>query len=282
MTNCIFSGIDELDHAKSVFDTLGYCGFSNLLGENDLQRLLTGVDEAINSGDLKIGESSLLANNDAIFAHEEIERICKEPQLVQVARALLGGCEIELQHSKFNAKPKKDTGEGKIPWHQDYPYFPHSNFDLIACVIHLDDEQNGSGSLEFVPGSHRLGIRSHLRKDGTFAYECTDQEAIDSAKPELVIARRGWVTFHHGSTLHRSAPKTISADRRFVVFQYRAIDAVQLAGVIWKCNGYQVHAINKHPRVARFPCGTKVELRGISGRLYDPFSSFSPDKPADY
>lgn len=283
MKNYVFSSLDdELDASKAVFDELGYVGYTDLLSNSDLSLLLDGVNTAVSNGKLNIGESDMLVNNDAIYAHDEIERICKLPQLIKVARILLGGGDIELQHAKFNAKPKNDQGGGEVFWHQDYPFFPHSNFDLIACVIHLDDEEIGSGSLEFVPGSHKLGTLSHINSEGVFAYECTDQNVINSSQTELFIAKRGWVTFHHGLALHRSAPKTIAKDRRFLVFQYRAIDAVQLAGVIWRCNGYQVHELSNRSRFARFPCGTKVELRGIGGRLYDQFNTLAPSHPTKY
>ena len=41
-------------------------------------------------------------------------------------------------------EPINDKGSGLINWHQDYPFFPHTNFDLLAFGIHLDDEDENS------------------------------------------------------------------------------------------------------------------------------------------
>lgn len=55
------------------------------------------------------------------------------------------------------------------------------------------------------------------------------------------------------------------------------LDAVELAGVVWKCAGYQVEDRPRTPRVARFADGTTVELRGIGGRLIDMAGAYAPD-----
>lgn len=278
MNSWLFSGIEDLEKAKRCFDSLGFCVFSKLMSEDSILQLVAAVDEAINEKRLHIGESSLESNNDAIYAHSEIEHVCRNKILVKIVRTFLD-CDIELQHAKFNAKPRNDKGMGEVKWHQDFPFFPHTNFDLCACIIHLDNESAGSGAMEFIPGSHKNGVASHLSEDGLFEYQCTDGQAISFRQPELIIAKRGWISFHHGLTLHRSAPKVVEDDRRLLVFQYRAIDAVQVAGVIWKCNGYQVQSLLPTKKMVRFPCGTRVEMRGVGGRLYDLFGTLGPDKP---
>jgi hypothetical protein len=95
----------------------------------------------------------------------------------------------------------------------------------------------------------------------------------------LVTGPAGFVSFHHCLTLHTSNPKLRSGHRRLIVLQYRAVDAVQLAGVIWRCNGMQLEEENGAPR-ARFPDGTSVEMRGHGGRLFDVSGKLAPNRPA--
>jgi len=275
MDNWLFDGIEDLDAAQKAFDTLGYCAFSSLISSEDVGNLLQGIEAAVEGGQLIIGGKSIHVNNDVIYVSSEIETLCRDERIVHASEKLLG-CEIELQHSKFNAKPIHDDGAGAVPWHQDYPFFPHSNYDLIACVIHLDDEESGSGSMEFISGSHTKGVVSHVSSDGSFAYQARSPQ-VQKDSIETMYAKRGWVSFHHGLTLHRSGPKTIEGDRRLLVFQYRAQDAVQLAGVIWRCTGYKVHERKPKVRCARFPNGDIVELRGDAGRLYDLYGRLEPD-----
>lgn len=216
-------------------------------------------------------------NNDCIFAAPEIEETVRDPGLVGFTRKLIGR-PITLQHSKLNAKPLNDTGGGEVRCHQDYAFFPHSNYDLVACLVHLDDEETDAGPLRCMPGSHKLGALSHVDPSGKFAYECTETDKIDYKSAVELSGKAGMVTFHHSLTLHHSEPKRRAGHRRFVIFQYRAFDAVQLAGVVWKCNGYQVEAGELPPASARFPDGTVVECRGRGGRLFDVGGMLAPNR----
>lgn len=278
MSNYLFSE-DKLTEASNFFHTNGFVGFKNLLSAEELTSLEVGLKKAMDAKLIVIGNDELLSNNDVIYADPSIESVCKNRVIVSIAKRLLGR-PIELQHSKFNAKPRNNTTQGEVAWHQDYPFFPHTNFDLIACVVHLDDENEGSGPLEYLIGSHKLGVLSHIDPTGNFVYRCSNDDIIANEISKVVTSKRGEITFHHGLTLHRSAPKTNDLNRRLLVFQYRAVDAIQLAGVIWRCTGEQVDmdSCEERPAVARFESGLSVELRGKGGRLYDLFGRLAPNK----
>jgi len=238
--------------------------------------LRSAVEEAQTAGRLKVGIDRMVENNDAIFAHECLEAICRDPRIVNFVRRLTGH-PIELQHAKFNAKPERIDGGGEIKWHQDYPFYPHTNFDLVSCGIHLDDEDADSGPVRIIPGSHLWGVLSHCR-NGEFVYECHSEDRDLEAEPsELLHAAAGFVTFHHCLTVHRSDAKRRPGHRRILVLQYRAQDAAQIAGVIWKSTGYPVEQ-TASPRYTRFPDGTRVEMRGDQGRLYDVYGRLAPDR----
>ena len=86
------------------------------------------------------------------------------------------------------------------------------------------------------------------------------------------------MTFHHCLTLHSSEPKKNNKDRRLIVFEYRAQDALQLSGAIWKSNGYQVEE-NTNDGKARFPNGIVIENRGNNGKLFDIYGKLKPSEP---
>ena len=48
-------------------------------------------------------------------------------------------------------------GKGTVEWHQDFPYLPHTNFDVLAVMILLDDATPENGCMRVVPGSHKRG-----------------------------------------------------------------------------------------------------------------------------
>ncbi len=266
--------IEEQENATEFFKENGFVGFYDLLKPNELNDILNGINEAVSKGKLVYGENELHPNQDIIFAHPILERYVKDQRICTFIKNLLG-TNIELQHSKFNAKPLKSKSEGIIAWHQDFPFYPHTNYDLITCAIHLDDEGENSGALRVIPGSHKMGPKSHC-KDGTFVYECTEMNNVDKSKSELLTCDAGQVIFHHGLILHKSDQKLHEGHRRHIIYQYRAQDAIQLSGVIWRCTGYKVDS-NETTGFARFVDGTIVEVRGRNGRLIDMYGKFKPD-----
>jgi len=273
--NWIFSTAQR-DAAVEFHRTNGFVGFDDLLSLDEMASVRRAVEECERSGTLKVGGDEFVPNQDIIFAHPGLEKLCRHPSIVGVVRDLVGG-PIELQHAKFNAKPLKDGGSGEVAWHQDFPFYPHTNFDMVSCIVHLDEETIESGPVRMVNGSHRLGPLSHVR-DGKFAYECTDMARVADLPSTLLTVPAGMVTFHHVLTVHRSDAKTADGNRRIIVFQYRACDSAQIAGVIWKCTGHPVDPSAPEERHARFPDGSRVELRGCGGRLYDVTGALQPNK----
>jgi hypothetical protein len=268
---------DFCEPAAETYKERGFVAFDNLFTPEEFSALRQGVEEACGDGRLTISRDEMPNNNDCVFAHPAIEAAARNPKILKVARALIGQA-VNLQHSKLNAKPLEDFGMGAVVWHQDYPYFPHTNYDLVACLIHLDDEDVDSGPLRCIDGSHRWGPVSHEDTAGRFAYRATGRDDLDSLPSTLLTGKAGMVTFHHSLMMHCSAPKARAGHRRFVCLQYKARDAHQIAGAIWRCYGMEFDDYSKEPSRARFADGSIVELRGIGGRLFDIGGNFAPDR----
>lgn len=269
-----FAAADQ-DRAARFFSEQGFVAFSDLVGADELGRLRDAYDECVADGRIRRLDHGMVVENDVVLKHEAFAAIIDSDALVGAARALLGGVAVELQHSKITQRTLEDSGEGVLEWHQDFPFFPHTNYDLIAVLVHLDDEDDATGPIQVLPGSHLAGPRTHVGPNGEFAYRLT--EPVDDLEaPVLLSGPAGQVTVHHCNTVHGSAPKTDRNQRRYVIPQYRAQDNVQLAGVVWECTGRQVME-RESPRFARMVDGTRVELRGAEGRLYDRAGQLAAD-----
>ena len=264
----------EREDAAAFLHEQGFVGFTDLVTPAELATLRGAYDELVADGRLDVSEG-LIVRNDALFLHPEFERFVRRPDVVDFVESLFAR-PVEIQHSKLNCKPPTDGGEGRIAWHQDYPFFPHTNYDLVAVGVHLDDEGPAEAPVRVVPGSHRGGPLSHVDADGTFAYEVTDRLPDDAERGVLMTGPAGQVTVYHCLTLHTSEPKRSTSMRRILITQYRARDAIQLAGVIWESTGLAVSESDS-PRTARFTDGSVVELRGRDGRLYDRYGRLAPD-----
>ena len=67
-----------------------------------------------------------------IAHHQAFHDLVFNPKIVDVVENLIGP-DIQLHHTKLNLKPP--SKEARFEWHQDYPFFPHTNFDLLAVMI---------------------------------------------------------------------------------------------------------------------------------------------------
>jgi len=269
------SQIDSNESLVARFRRDGFVSIPDLLGPHDLEILRAAFDEAVASGDIEVDGPSIHNLNDAIYRHPTFEATAKDPRICKIVEAVLG-VPIELQHSKFMNKPEIDDGQGHVKWHQDFAFFPHTNADLAAVGIHLDAEDSSSGPVRVISGSHQWGPLSHCR-DGEFVYECTEERPWHVYPSEELVGPAGHVTIHHCLAMHCSSAKSTRGPRRVLYLQYRAQDAVQMAGVVWRCTGYSVADVAPIKGMARFFDGTRVELRGVGSRIYDPTGQLAPD-----
>ena len=96
--------------------------------------------------------------------HPEYARAARHPKIVAVLKDLWGT--VRFDTGKLNMK---SAGYGApIEWHQDWAFYPHTNEDLAAAGIMLDDCEMENGPMMVVPGSHRGPIYDHHGPDGRF------------------------------------------------------------------------------------------------------------------
>ena len=90
--------------------------------------------------------------------------LTRHARITTILKDLLGP-NIRLHGTKLNMK---SAGFGAaVEWHQDWAFYPHSNDDLLATGIYLDDCEMENGPLLVVPGSHKGPVHDH-HADGYF------------------------------------------------------------------------------------------------------------------
>ncbi len=155
-------------------------------------------------------------------------RLVRDPAITAILAALLGP-NIRLHGSKLNMK---SAGYGApVEWHQDWAFYPHTNDDVLATGILLDDCDEENGPMLMIPGSHRGRLYDH-HAEGAFCGAITgelNQIAFDKAVP--LTGKAGSMSIHHARTLHGSAQNTSTKPRRLLLFEYAAADAWPLMGV---------------------------------------------------
>ena len=77
----------------------------------------------------------------------------------------------------------KSAGFGAAAeWHQEWAFYPHSNDDLLAVGVMLDDIDDINSSMQVIPGSHKDWIYCD-HADGYF------NGAIDLQHSHTTISR---------------------------------------------------------------------------------------------
>lgn len=156
-------------------------------------------------------------------AYDQVMAASRIPALV----ADLIGPNVKFHHAKINSKlPGAAT---QVKWHQDFPFTPHSNDDLVTALIFVDDVTAVNGPLEVLPGSHK-GPLFELWHDGRFTGAVESGLERDMmARSKQCVGPAGSVCFMHTRLLHGSAPNRSQQARTLFICVYSAEDSVPLS-----------------------------------------------------
>lgn len=161
--------------------------------------------------------------------HPFFWNLAKLPKLVGILEQLLGPSGVRLHGSKINLKAPQYGSP--VEWHQDWAFYPHTNDDILAVGVMLDDMLLENGPLLVMPGSHRGPTWDH-HVDGCFA-GAMDPAAcdLDFSRAVALTAPAGSMSFHHVRLVHGSAQNTSDRPRQLLLYEYAAADAWPLMGV---------------------------------------------------
>ena len=149
------------------------------------------------------------------------------PNLVNPAARLLGP-DIRLRGSKMNMKA---AGFGApVEWHQDWAFYPHTNDDVLAIGVMLDDMTEDNGPLMMVPGSHRGPVFDH-HNGGVFCGAINARSGgLGFATAVKLTAPAGSISLHHVRMVHGSGVNHSGRSRRLLLYELAAADAWPIAG----------------------------------------------------
>ncbi|MBK8977353.1 MAG: phytanoyl-CoA dioxygenase family protein [Planctomycetes bacterium] len=147
------------------------------------------------------------------------------PAITTPCADALGVDRLRFWHDQVFYKPAGHPGV--VPWHQDESYWTRTApANHVTLNLLLDDADDASGCLMFVPGSHRFGLLPPLPFDSpleAIAERLTPEQRA-AFRPWAVPVRAGQATLHHCRTLHGSGPNRSSRSRRALVFNYMGPD----------------------------------------------------------
>jgi ectoine hydroxylase-related dioxygenase (phytanoyl-CoA dioxygenase family) len=220
---CVVDGIFDsglVEKARAVVD--------GLLSTADL----ASVAEAEPEDGSKARRIWAPTSRDQLFAD-----IAEDTRLLDAVEQVIGP-NIVLQYSKLNVKPPRVGSV--VEWHQDFSFYPHTNTDLVASLIYLDDATRENACLRVVAGSHRHGLLSH-ESEGHFVGKVSSPADVGLAESAIIDCEgpAGSVVFIHPLLLHSSEKNLSDLYRRVFIPSYRAADALPIY--------YGPHAAHNEP-----------------------------------
>ena len=232
--------IDKKD-LKRNYDKYGYILCKDLLPQDVIIELKLLTDQLVHgAGNLNASNSiyefieedkSQRPRLERIISphkvHKIFHQLIRRDEITEILRLLLGP-NVRMQDSKLNLK--SSGGGSAVEWHQDWAFYPHTNDDVLAVGIMIDDMTSQNGPVMFVPGSHKGPIFDHC-SDGYFCGAVQPDVATEQSKDATTITgTAGSVTFHHCRLLHASKMNNSADERRFLLYEAMSADAWPLAG----------------------------------------------------
>lgn len=161
--------------------------------------------------------------------HAVFDEVVRSPRVIAILKALLGPG-LRLHNSKLNMKSARYGSP--VEWHQDWAFYPHTNDDVLAVGVLLDDTDLSNGPMLVTPGTHTGLVFNHHDGEGRFA-GMIDPDDIRSeiARAVPCMGRAGSMSFHHVRALHGSALNTSDRPRNLLLYEVAASDAWPLLGL---------------------------------------------------
>ena len=161
--------------------------------------------------------------------HPIFDEIVRSAAVLDILKKLIGPG-LRLHGSKLNMKSAYFGSP--VEWHQDWAFYPHTNDDILAIGVLLDDTDLSNGPMLVTPGTHTGEVWNHHGDDGCFA-GLIDPDLIATEIERAVpcMGRAGSMSFHHVRALHGSALNTSDRSRNLLLYEVAASDAWPLMGV---------------------------------------------------
>lgn len=199
---------------------------------------------------------------------EPIRELLHDDLILAPVRDLIGPA-LRLHTTKLNMK---SAGYGAaVEWHQDYAFYPHTNDDILAVGVIIDDMAHENGPLMVFPGSHKGPVYDH-HADGVFAGGFVPSDVgLDTKDAVELTGPAGSISIHHGRIVHGSALNTSDRPRRILFYEMMAADAFPIMGSMTKWDGIEDYN-------SRMLCGEPTlnpRLKDIPVRIPQP----QPDVP---
>ena len=234
----------------------GYLTVENVLSAAELAELRQVTDDFVERSrsvsehneiyDLERNHSAehprLRRIKNPIQQHDAYDRALRHDGILDIVEQLIGPG-LRRHNTKLNMK-EPDHGSA-VEWHQDWAFYPHTNDDVLAVGVCIDDMTEENGCMLMAPGSHKGELHSH-HENGVFVGAVSEPDFHPGAVAKCLV-KAGGITIHHARTLHASTPNHSAEPRRLLLFEYCSLDSWPLLGASF--DDYRASVLRGTPSV---------------------------------
>jgi ectoine hydroxylase-related dioxygenase (phytanoyl-CoA dioxygenase family) len=214
-------------------DERGYTLVPDVVGDDDVRRLLMALKEADEAEGVRRRES-VYAIRNLLEAVPAVAELARSPEVRALVEPVLGTDAFAVRGILFDKTPDANW---KVAWHQDLTIAVRERREvagfgpwsekagiihvqppaavlerMVTVRLHLDPCGPENGPVQGIPGSHRAGRLS--------ASEIQRRRA--ERAPEAACIGIGGVLLMRPLLLHASSPSTLPAHRRVIHLEFAA------------------------------------------------------------
>ena len=158
------------------------------------------------------------------WQHPVVWEYASESIMVEVVADLIGP-NVKFLDTQMNFKWAR--GGEEIRWHQDMPYFPHTNYNVLSTGTFLEDVGPDQAPMGVIPGSQEGELFNLYGEDGQWSGHILDSDlaGVDLDRVTYLTGPAGTLQVHSARTVHASARNNSDRGRPILIGAYAAADA---------------------------------------------------------
>ncbi|MEM7565312.1 MAG: phytanoyl-CoA dioxygenase family protein [Pseudomonadota bacterium] len=162
----------------------------------------------------------------------EFWNLVTDSEITQLAADIVGP-DVVYRDSMINVK--SPGSGGSVAWHQDLPFYPHTNTSTIQILIALYDVPLEQGPLTLIQGSHKGEIFEHYDETNQWTGKLreTDKAKIDLENAVTLPCNAGDAIILHPLTLHSSGPNQSNRNRPYLIHGMSSADSISYTAMTW-------------------------------------------------
>ena len=129
----------------------------------------------------------------------------------------------------------KGPGTAAVEWHQDLPFYPHTNCSTIQIIIPLADLTDDMGPLRLYPGSHKGEIFEHYDDEDNWTGQVRERDLARSDLGDIVSVpcAAGDAVALHPLAVHGSAANNSPRVRPLMIHGFDGADSKSYTPMTW-------------------------------------------------